>query len=162
MGKPLTADEIAEFYRWRETVKKKKGQTERNTPLSKSKVTAWQLRRLGYPLKQVAQILDVGISTITRWDRLVRKEFDELPTARIAIDTIQSLIPKALKAYDNALTCDDPRLRKEAAKDILSNFKILTDRVKLETDDDQDRSDDELIAEAERIIAQATRTPEQN
>ena len=148
--KPTTG----EIVEWAESGPKKGEKSKRQNPLSDCRLTAWQLRRLGYSVEQVAQVLECSVTTVKRWDKGVRDKFAELPTARIAIDRIQSLIPKALKAYDEALGCEDMRLRKETAKDILSNFKIITDRIEIERDD-RNRTDDELIAEAERIIAQA-------
>lgn len=140
-----------------ESGKKGKGESERNNPISHEKLTAWQLRRLGWGIHQVSQMLEVSVTTITRWDAQVKKEFADLPTTRIATDAIQGLIPKAYRAYEAALSCSDMRVRKDAAKDILNNFKVLTDRFQIEkTDGDPNKSDDDLIAEAERIIAQAT------
>ncbi len=151
----MTAEDIAEFYQWRKLSQKAKGDSDRGNPLSGNKVTVWQLRRLGWTIEQVGQMLGVSTRTITRWDKVVRKEFADLPSTRIAIDAIQGLIPKAYQAYHDALTCDDNRLRKEAAKDILTHFKVLTDKPE-EGNEDRNRSDGQLIAEAERVIAQTT------
>jgi hypothetical protein len=148
----LTENDIV---KWAESANGAKAKNERGNPLSQNKLTAWQLRQLGYTVEQVAQILEVGASTVSRWDGAVRKQFADLPTARIAKDRLQSLIPKALRAYDEALGCDDMRVRKDAAKDILNNFRVITERK--ETVDDRSRTDDELISEAERIIAGAKR-----
>ena len=102
--------------------------------------------------------MERSIGTIKRWDKEVRGEIAELPTARLAIDRIQGLIPKALRAYEAALSSTtDIRVRKDAAKDILNNFKVLTDRLEIVADD-REQPDSKLVAEAERLIAQAKGT----
>lgn len=152
--KPKTADEI---LKWAEEKRKKAAQREQ-IPFSYKQLSAWQLRRLGYSLAQTAQILNVGITTVKRWDKKVDEDLASMPAVRLAVDAYKTKIPKALEVYDKALECDDIRVAKDAAKDILTTFNVNVDRKEFRRpNDDARKSDDELIAEAERILAGAKR-----
>jgi hypothetical protein len=121
--------------------------------LDYKKLGAWQLRKLGYTIEQTAQALGVGVTTVKRWDKVVEKYFEDLPAIRLAMDAMQTLIPKAFRVYQDALGSKDERLAKETAKDVLISHKVLIDRQeKVQVVDDSTKSDSELVAEAERIL----------
>jgi hypothetical protein len=117
------------------------------------KLSAWQLRRLGYTVEQTAQILEVGTTTVSVWDKEVDKYFQELPAVRLAVDYVKTMIPSALAVYERTLKGPDIRLAKETAKDILNTFSIISDKKEFVIDDKR-KDDNDLIAEAERYIAQ--------
>ena len=117
------------------------------------KLACWQLRKLGYTVEQTAQIMELGTTTVKLYDKEVDECYAEMPSVRIAIDKMMTMVPRALGVYNRALEAPDLRIAKDAAKDILTTFKVLTDRIAVEKADAL-RTDEELVAEAERIIAQ--------
>lgn len=125
------------------------------------KLSAWQLRKLGYTIEQTAQILQVGTNTVTVWDREVSKYFEDLPAVRLAIDHVKTMIPEALAVYAKTLRGGDERLAKETAKDILGTFSIISDKKEFLIDD-KNKNDNDLIEEAERFIAQRRQTVTDN
>ena len=154
MAKPLTEKQIVA---WAESNGKTGDKASKAIGITNWKLTAWQLRQLGYGVEQVAQALEVSEGTVRRWDKQVKEKFAELPTNRIAIDIMQSLVPKAIGVYAKALDGTDMRIAKEAAKDILTNFKILIDRIVVEDNADLTVPDKQLIAESGKIVAEAER-----
>jgi hypothetical protein len=121
------------------------------------KLSAWQLRKLGYTIEQTAQILEIGTTTVSVWDKEVDKYFEDLPAVRLAIDHVKTMIPKALGVYETSLRSDDERLAKETAKDILGTFSIISDKKEFIIDD-KGKDDKDLVEEAERIIVQRRQT----
>lgn len=125
------------------------------------KLACWQLRKLGYTVEQTAQIMELGTTTVKLYDKEVDECYAEMPSVRLAIDKMMTMVPRALGVYNKALEADDLRLAKDAAKDILTTFKVLTDRIAVEKADAL-RTDEELVAEAERIIAQRREAVSEN
>lgn len=155
MPKPKIKDpeKIKKIAQWAAMTKKAGRPKGTTKSLTDRKLTCWQLRKLGYTIEQVAQILCIGESTVFRWDKQCDGAFADLPSVQIGIDRLQSLIPKSIKVYEECLSVDDARVRRETARDILNNFRVLTDRKEVTIPSDGNTATDQLIAEAQRIIA---------
>ena len=120
--------------------------------INAKKLSAWQLRAIGYTIEQTAQILNVSMGTVKNWDGLVKKCFEGMPAVRAAIDRMQTWIPKAMDKVEKSMDQDeDAKLAYQAAKDILTSMAVMTERMIV--GDDRKRDDTQLVAEAERIIA---------
>lgn len=122
--------------------------------ITQGMIAAWQYRRLGWPIETTSQMLGISTATVKRYDKTVQDEFAEMPAVRASIDALKIMVPKAVRVYSKVMekmgTEQDRRTALAGAKDILNNFKIITEKLE---DDDISKSDDDLIAEAERIIA---------
>ena len=118
-------------------------------------LAAWQLRHLGYTIEQTAQMLQIGTTAVKDYDRKMSAVFAEMPAIQLAIDTMRTMIPRAVEVYREALHSCDQKLAKDTAKDILISHKVLIDRHEVLNTDDAKRPDAALIAEAERLLALA-------
>jgi DNA-binding XRE family transcriptional regulator len=79
--------------------------------------------------EQVANEIGVTRQTVNKWKNHHILFIDQLTEYRIQLarkyaDQYCALYPKAIKVLEDALNSDDPKLRLDAAKTILSKFKI--------------------------------------
>lgn len=138
--------------------RKKRAPSQPKGKITARKIAVWQLRSLGYPISMIAQNLDMTVQTATRYNKEVRTEYSDLPSVRGAIDTLATKIPDALKVAEKCIKAGlkpgakakELRIAWDTAKDILNNFKVLTEKTEQNLADQRDR---DLIREAERIIA---------
>ena len=125
--------------------------------LNANQLACYQLRRTGWTIKQVAQELDISVSTVVRWDDVVSDQLASLPSTQIAKDHLQTMVPQCIKIFQEALDfpaidANAMRLKTEIANKILNSAGAITDRKNVVLVDDTNATDDELISEANRII----------
>lgn len=120
-------------------------------------VSAVALYRLGWTQPQIAQVFGKSTPTICRWVKAVTESGDYdisgLPSERMAIDRLMSMIPDALNRYHNTILHDERR-GLDAARDVLRTFNVVRDKVEIAQTDLTHVPDSELIADIERLLAQ--------
>ena len=121
--------------------------------MTDKKMTCWLLRRAGWSREVVAGQLGIDVRTVTRYDKECKEYVGEMPSTQLAIDHLQTMIPKAVEVLREALTGTDLRLASEIASKILVSKGVVKDKKYVElTHDDANATDSELIEEARRII----------
>lgn len=119
-------------------------------------ISAFTLHRLGWTQPQIGQAFNKSAPTVSRWIKAVREsgEYDisGLPSERIALDRLMSMIPDALNRYHNTILHDEKR-GLDAARDVLKTFNIVKDKYEVQHGDLTDVPDTELIADIERLLA---------
>ena len=126
------------------------------------KIAAWQLHSVGYTYAQVADMMCVHERTIASWCREMEGNVTSaLPSVKLALDRVNTMLPKALKVYEDILdaTGEDHAMlsaKRQAARDLLISNKVIRDHRTIELQTDvKELSQEELIAKTEALLKKA-------